>query len=860
MVRYVLLILFVLNAKAGQLIFANYICGINILCIPSVFPRKTERRVSPRVNPPVLMPPPSGLTPPPPPPSDDAASVASQESHVTSPVVYLPLSQDIINANLTVEQLQEFQQVDNIVEVQLENPPAPTQLPAIYDSAFYHRTNSMVTAMEKLLPLINKLVSDKESPKEGTGDTVSNNPVASPSDSAPQVPVVAPQDPGLAPGPSSASLEPIASTSGLQQRHQDAFASPRGRSGERVNVERSRHASPSFQDRLRLQMDDVRRQLINAREIADVYGSQGRLPPDQVRRDVDYLQDRYSHLQATLEDSLESSTFHGLGPSPAPHAVASPGFTPVASGSSSYRFSSRSSQRYDQRVASSDIPVLGGRPRSRESLQTASPRRPSSQRRSTSRRSLSPRRTPSPAQRRSASRRTPSPAKRRNTSRRTPSPAQRSSSRRTPSPQRRVASKRSSPSQRVSADPAHGSSSSKRPLSGGSQSRKRSSRDSLSPRRGSPPPKRQRQEERDSVSPPTQHSSRASSREPSQERPGSRSPPLQASPSREEKEADDAPIPATVKAMVEFIRSNFPDAIASPAQKSSRSFDLSASVGVTDPAAPSGSLLGWSQVMSDSFADTQKKFSKRIQEGRACHTLLPSLHRLEKVANSPSQGKELIANPDVLDLLKNKVPDFRHLPISVKEGIALERTLRSIMESQSFLTWSVMGLLKSLHLKSLLPKDDPVISQLQKSFSKACSNVASGMTAGAAFLTMKRRQLLLSHVVPSVSEAQKRNLLADPFFQTSSLFDASSLESARSAARDMSLFKPHLKASTSSSQSRRQGPSSASSRRGSARQFSGPSSSQRASSPFRQQSAKKGDARFHKKSSGTPQKRGGFRK
>ena len=119
-----------------------------------------------------------------------------------------------------------------------------------------------------------------------------------------------------------------------------------------------------------------------------------------------------------------------------------------------------------------------------------------------------------------------------------------------------------------------------------------------SPRRGSPPPKRRRQEERDSVSPPTQHSSRASSREPSQERPGSRSPPLQASPSREEKEADDAPIPATVKAMVEFIRSNFPDAIASPAQKSSRSFDLSASVGVTDPAAPSGSLLGWSQVIS----------------------------------------------------------------------------------------------------------------------------------------------------------------------------------------------------------------------------------------------------------------------
>ena len=310
--------------------------------------------------------------------------------------------------------------------------------------------------------------------------------------------------------------------------------------------------------------------------------------------------------------------------------------------------------------------------------------------------------------------------------------------------------------------------------------------------------------------------------------------------------------------MVDFIKSNFPDAIASPSQKSSRSFDLSVSVGVSDPETPSGSLLGWSQVMSDSFTETQKKFSKRIQEGRACHTLLPSVNRLEKVSNSPSQGKELIANPDVLDLLRNKVPDFRHLPISVKEGIALERTLRSVLESQSFLTWSVMGILKSPHLKSLLPKDDPVLTQLQKSFSKATNNVASALTSSAAFLTLKRRQLLLSHVVPSVSEAQKRNLLADPFFQTSSLFDASSLESARSAARDMSLFKPHLKASTSSSQGRRQGPSTSSHRRGAARQYSGASSSQRASSPSRQQSFKKGEARFHKKSSGTPQKRGVF--
>ena len=120
---------------------------------------------------------------------------------------------------------------------------------------------------------------------------------------------------------------------------------------------------------------------------------------------------------------------------------------------------------------------------------------------------------------------------------------------------------------------------------------------------------------------------------------------------------------------------------------------------------------------------------------------------------------------------------------------------------------------------------------------------------------MKRRQLL-SHVVPSVSDAQKRNLLSDPFFQTSSLFAASSVEAARSAGRDLSLFKPHLKASSSTSQSRRQPSSSSSAQRGPARQSSRPSSSQRSSSPFRQQSGRKGDSRFQKKSSGTPQKRG----
>ena len=194
------------------------------------------------------------------------------------------------------------------------------------------------------------------------------------------------------------------------------------------------------------------------------------------------------------------------------------------------------------------------------------------------------------------------------------------------------------------------------------------------------------------------------------------------------------------------------------------------------------------------------------------------------------------------------------MSLAIKEAVAV--SLRSGLESHNFLTWSVMALIRSLHKKKLLPMDDPVISQLQKSFSKTCSNVASCIASNTAFVTMKRRQLLLSHVVPSVFDAQ--NLLSDPFFQTSSLFVASSVEAARSAACDLSLFKPHLKTSSSTSQSRHQPYSSSSAQRGPARLFS--TFFVAALLPLSDSSGRKGDSRFQSKSSGTPQKRGGFRK
>ena len=238
---------------------------------------------------------------------------------MTSPVVMMPLNQDLMAANLTVEQLQTFQHVDNVVEVQLQPVPAPPQSTTVVDSSFFERVSNMMNTFDKLVPLLTNLGSDRRSPTAGPSDIVSPDPIARVPDSAPQGPVVAPQSQDVAPRPSSASLEPRASSSGLQQRRQDKFASPRGQPNEGDKSRGSRHAFPSLQHHLRRQLDDVHRQLDNAKEIVDLYHAQSRVPPDQARYDLEMLQDHYAQLSIALEESLAFTSFHSHGPSPTSH-------------------------------------------------------------------------------------------------------------------------------------------------------------------------------------------------------------------------------------------------------------------------------------------------------------------------------------------------------------------------------------------------------------------------------------------------------------------------------------------------------------------------------------------------------------
>ena len=97
-----------------------------------------------------------------------------------------------------------------------------------------------------------------------------------------------------------------------------------------------------------------------------------------------------------------------------------------------------------------------------------------------------------------------------------------------------------------------------------------------------------------------------------------------------------------------------------------------------------------------------------------------------------------------------------------------------------------------------------------------------------AFVATRRGESFLSHMVPSVTEAQKRNLLSDPIFQQEDLFAPATLDAARHAVRDVSLYKgSQSRPSTSSETTQRRPFSSSSASRGRTQSSSAPATPQR---------------------------------
>ena len=144
---------------------------------------------------------------------------------------------------------------------------------------------------------------------------------------------------------------------------------------------------------------------------------------------------------------------------------------------------------------------------------------------------------------------------------------------------------------------------------------------------------------------------------------------------------------------------------------------------------------------------------------------MPSVSKVMKVAHSPCQEWGLKVISQRYDLMSSRPSDTRSVPMSVRDAAVLERTLRSALESYNFQLRTMTALFRFFWR---LRPDSP---------------------GAVAFVATRRGESFLSHMVPPVTEAQKRNLLSDPIFQQEDLFAPATLDAARHAARDVSLYK-----------------------------------------------------------------------
>ena len=262
--------------------------------------------------------------------------------------------------------------------------------------------------------------------------------------------------------------------------------------------------------------------------------------------------------------------------------------------------------------------------------------------------------------------------------------------------------------------------------------------------------------------------------------------------------------PASLDLLLNYITKKFPAASQPLVQPSSKRFHVMESAGLVDESSQQSSNLAWFGHMRSACDSAQRKFESKVSEGKSLSSMLTSVLRTERVSDSPCQGRAVKVNSQVFDLMSSRPAESRSVPLSVREAATLETALRGVMESYNFQLWTVTALFRFLGDSGYCPMDDPLLDQFQRSFSRGAENVAAALASITAFVAAKRRESFLSHMFPSVTDAQKRKLLSDPLFDQKDLFAPASLEAAREAARDFSLYRgAQSRPSTSSGSNQR---------------------------------------------------------
>ena len=96
------------------------------------------------------------------------------------------------------------------------------------------------------------------------------------------------------------------------------------------------------------------------------------------------------------------------------------------------------------------------------------------------------------------------------------------------------------------------------------------------------------------------------------------------------------------------------------------------------------SNISWFDHVQFACASTQSKFETRFYEGKSLSSIMPSVSKVVKVSHSLCQECGLKVISQRYDLMSSKPSDTNSVPMSVRDAVVLERTLRSALESYNF--------------------------------------------------------------------------------------------------------------------------------------------------------------------------------
>ena len=215
------------------------------------------------------------------------------------------------------------------------------------------------------------------------------------------------------------------------------------------------------------------------------------------------------------------------------------------------------------------------------------------------------------------------------------------------------------------------------------------------------------------------------------------------------------------------------------------------------------SNISWFDHVQFACASTQSKFEPRFYEGKSLSSIMPSVKKVMKVSFAlPGMGTQ--SHLPTIRLNELQTIGYQTCPDVGKRCCGAGENLGECLGVLHF------------------PVED------DDGFIPFFWRLRPDSPGAVAFVATRRGESFLSHMVPSTTEAQKRNLLSDPIFQQEDLFAPATLDAARHAARDVSLYQgAQSRPSTSSETTQRRQFSSSPASRGRTQSSSAPATPQR---------------------------------